>query len=809
MNETKNPFAGVLPKARELVAQMTLEEKASLCSGLDFWHTKGVERLGVPSVMVTDGPHGLRKQPDGADHLGINRSVLSTCFPTAVATACSFDPDLLREMGCAMGEECVQENVAVILGPAANIKRSPLCGRNFEYISEDPLVTGETATALIEGIQSKNVGTSMKHYLVNNQEKARLTSNSIVDERALREIYMAGFEMAVKKAQPWTLMCSYNKINGTYASDNKRMMTDIPRGEWGFAGAIVTDWGAMNDRVEAINAGLDLEMPANGGITDQQIVEAVQAGRLDETAVDACAVRMTALALQAAQNSAQPYNAEAHNQLARKIACESAVLLQNNGTLPTQKTAKVALIGAFAQTPRYQGAGSSKICPHKITSVCDAFTEAKLPFAYSAGYDADTDTPDDALIAKAVETAKSADVVFAVIGLPDRYESEGFDRTHLDLPASHNKLMDALLATKKPVVAVVLAGGVVLMPWRDKASAILMMHLSGQNVGEAARDLLFGDANPCGKLAETFPLALQDVPCLANFGKGGNCEYRESIYVGYRYYDKVKKDVAYPFGHGLSYTSFAYSDLHLSSTAITDTQTLTASVTVTNTGAVAGKEIVQLYVGAPEGAVFKPVRELRAYQKVALAPGESKTVQLALSRRAFAYYNVKAKDWSVDSGVYRIEVGASSRDLRLSAEVSITAANVPAPDYRAAAPDYYAPAPTSGGGFNPAKAQFETVLGCAIPAVPPERPFTLNSTLGQLKVTFIGKQIYNMVGKSAAKMLGDDPDLQTMVAAMAEDMPLRQMAMMSGGAMTPARMNALLDMMNGHFFKGLGGMLKH
>ncbi|SHO52472.1 glycoside hydrolase family 3 C-terminal domain-containing protein [Anaerocolumna xylanovorans] len=811
MEKGNHTLKSVLPKAKELVEQMSLEEKASLCSGKDFWHTKGIERLGIKSMMVTDGPHGLRKQAGDSDHLGINNSVLATCFPTAVATACSFDRDLLYEMGMALGEECVQEEVAVILGPGANIKRSPLCGRNFEYFSEDPLLTGEMAAALISGIQSNNIGASLKHYLANNQEKARLVSNSVIDERALREIYLTGFEIAIKKAQPWTLMCSYNKINDIYASGHKRLMTDIPRGEWGFGGAIMTDWGAMNDRAEGILAGLDLEMPAFDGASDQLIVDMVRAGKLEEKLVDLCAVRMTAIALQAEKTQTTPYDAEVHNELARRIARESAALLKLGNALPADKHKKIALIGEFAKVPRYQGAGSSRISPIRITSVTDAFDAENISYSFAPGYSSASDEPNEALITEAIGVAKEADVIFAFVGLPDSYESEGFDRTHLNMPKAHTGLIEELIATGKKIVAVISAGGVVNIPWRDKVDSILLMNLSGQNSGYAAYDLLFGDYCPCGKLAETYPLSLTDTPSITHFGTGGNIEYRESIYVGYRYYDKAQKQVMYPFGHGLSYTAFTYSGLKLSAKKMGDRDTLQVELVVTNTGKWAGKEIVQLYISAPESTVFKPVRELRDFAKVELQIDESKTVTFTLERRAFAYYNVNVKDWFVESGDYRIEIGASSRDIRLHDTVTIESRQEGAiPDYRAAAPGYYSL--LQPGTYDIPKEQFEAVLGRKVPQERSPRPFTLNSTLGEIRVHWIGRMMNKQIEKSTMQMFeggeGNSSDIVKMIQEMAVDMPLRQLGMLSQGKLSVRMVKGLIDIMNGHILKGIRGLMK-
>ena len=779
-------------QARELAAQMTLEEKASLCSGKNFWESKAVERLGIKSFMLTDGPHGLRKQAGAADHLGLNASVPATCFPPAAATACSFDRALLREVGQAMGRECRAEEVGVILGPAANIKRSPLCGRNFEYFSEDPLVTGESAAGLIEGIQSQNVGACMKHYLANNQEKARLVSNSVVDGRALREIYLAGFEKAVKEAQPWTLMCSYNQINGAYASDHKELMTDVPRGQWGFEGAIMTDWGAMNDRVEAIQAGLDLEMPGPCDGNDEKIVQAVREGRLDEKLVDACAARMVELALRVAQNTKTAYDQAAHHELAGRAARESAVLLRRGSALPLAAGAKLAVVGDFARRPRYQGAGSSKINPTQLTSLCGALDERGVQYTYAPGFEAEGGV-DEALIAQAVQTVQGADVAVVMLGLPDSFESEGFDRAHMDLPENQNRLMAELLKTGTPIAAVLSTGSVVRMPWREQVDSILLLYLGGQNGGSAAADLLLGRANPCGRLAETWPLAVEDTPCHGFFGNGGNVEYRESIFVGYRYYDKANKEVAYPFGHGLSYTDFEYTNLTLSASELAEGSCLTARVTVKNTGALAGKEVVQLYVAPPADGMFRPVRELRAYAKMELAPGESKTVELTLDRRAFAYYDAQAGDWRVDSGTYTIEAGSSSRDIRLTQTVKVqgaapnTALNEKVPAYCDPARQWPAP-----------REQFEAVLGHPVPPARSVRPFTINSTLGEIQTTPAGMAFVQQAKANMAQLMGSgEDDFSKMIDAMLEDMPLRQLAMLSGGTMTPAVLDGLVEMLNG------------
>ena len=659
---------------KALVAKMTLEEKAGLCSGGDFWHTKAVERLGIPMVMVSDGPHGLRKQDLEADHLGINDSIKAVCMPAACATASSFDRSLIKTMGESIGSSCQHEKLAVVLGPAVNIKRSPLCGRNFEYLSEDPYLAGEMAASYINGVQSKNVGTSIKHFAANNQEHRRMSSSSNADERTLREIYFPAFETAVKKAQPWTVMCSYNRINGTYASENKWLLTDVLRDEWGFKGFVMSDWGAVSDRVKGVEAGLDLEMPSSGGVNDKKIVEAVRAGKLDEKYVDLAVERILEIVYRYVENARPdtPWDKEADHLLSAKIAEECMVLLKNSGALPISKTDSVAFIGEFAEKPRFQGGGSSHINSFKITSALEAAASKGLTVKYAKGYDVAADTATAEMISEAVEAAKGAKTAVIFAGLPDSYESEGYDRTHMKLPECQNRLIEAVAAANPNTVVVLHNGSPVEMPWIDKVNAVLEAYLGGQAVGIATVNLLFGDANPCGHLAETFPIKLEDNPSYLYYGgEGDKADYREGIFVGYRYYDKKKMDVLFPFGHGLSYTTFEYSDLKLSSDSIMDTDTLSVSVKVKNTGKTAGKAVVQVYVGDKESTVLRPVRELKGFEKIYLEPGEEKTVEIGLDSRAFAYYNTDIHDFAVESGSFTVEVGESSRDIRLCAEVRV------------------------------------------------------------------------------------------------------------------------------------------
>lgn len=662
----------------KLVAQMTLEEKASLCSGGDFWHTKALERLGIPAVMVSDGPHGLRTQNQEADHLGINDSIVAVCYPTGCASAASFDRALLQEMGESLGEACQAVGVSTILGPAVNIKRSPLCGRNFEYYSEDPYLAGEIATALIKGVQSKNVGTSIKHFAANSQETRRMSSNSKIDERTLREIYYPAFEKAVKEVQPWTVMCSYNLLNGEYTSESKRLLTGVLRDDWGFEGLVVSDWGAVNDRALGVEAGLDLEMPASGGLNDAVIVEAVKAGRLAEEAVDTCVKRVLELVYRYVENRDETavFDRDAQHDLSKKVADNSLVLLKNEGVLPLNKEKKIAVIGKYAKKPRYQGGGSSHINSYKVKGFMD-MAQNDSNITYAQGFIDSEDQIDEALEKEAIEAAKTADVAVIFAGLPDAFESEGYDREHMRMPNCQNHLIDAICEVQDNVVVVLHNGSPVEMPWISKVKGLLEAYLGGEAVGEAEYDILFGNVNPSGKLAETFPIQLEDNPSyLYYIGEGDEVEYREGIFVGYRYYDTKKMNVLFPFGYGLSYTDFAYDNIKLDKTSMKDTDTLTVSVDVTNIGKVAGKEVVELYVKDVESTVIRPEKELKGFEKVSLEPGETKTVSFTLDKRAFAYYSTKISDFHVESGEFEILIGSSVCDIKQKALVNVESTQV-------------------------------------------------------------------------------------------------------------------------------------
>ena len=749
---------------KKMISEMTLEEKASLLSGLDFWHTKPIERLGIPSVMVSDGPHGLRKQDTKGDHLGINDSIKAVCLPTACASAASFDRNMLRMIGEAVGDACQHEEVAVNLGPAVNIKRSPLCGRNFEYFSEDPYLAAQLSTSLIKGIQSRHIGVSVKHFAANSQENRRMSSDSIVDERTLREIYYPAFESAVKEGKAWTVMCSYNRLNGEFASQHRGLLTDLLRGEWGFDGYVVSDWGAVSDRVKGVHAGLDLEMPASGGSNDKRVVDAVRAGLLDEKDVDLAVERILTIHKRYWDN-AKPetvWNMEAQHDLARQLAAECMVLLKNeDAVLPIAENETVAVIGKFAKAPRYQGGGSSHINSFKVESLMDAL-EGMPGITYAQGYDIMTEQPDEALIAEAVETASKACKAVIVAGLPDSFESEGYDRTHMRMPACQVELIQRVAAANPNTIVVLYNGSPIEMPWIGSVKAVVEGYLGGQAVGGATKLVLWGDVNPCGRLPESFPHKLEDNPSYLSYGGEGDAAvYNEGVFVGYRYYDKKKMDVLFPFGYGLSYTTFACSNLTVSADAIKDTDLLTVTVDVTNTGSVTGKEVIQLYVGDPESSVFRPVRELKGFEKVELAPGETKTVSFQLDKRAFAYWHAELHDWFVESGAFTIEIGRSSRDIVLTKEITVE-------------------------GTTEAPVCF-TVNSIFLDLMKsPKAMAVLKPILDGMAQNFGGGE-----SEAASSAISKD-----MMEAMIRYMPLRTVASFSGGQLTYDQLSAMVEMIN-------------
>lgn len=663
---------------KNYVRQMTLEEKAGITSGKDNWFTKAIERLGIPSIRTSDGPHGLRTQDGTSVSLMEGSSVTAICYPAGCATASSFDRSLVNQMGCALGVECQALGVNVLLGPGVNIKRSPLCGRNFEYFSEDPNLAGQLGAAFVKGVQSQGAGTSVKHFFANNQEHRRMDSTSEMDERTMREIYLPAFETIVKEAQPWTIMAAYNRIGGVYATTNKMALTDILRKDWGFEGVVTSDWGANHDRSGAIAAGCDLTMPAED--TDLQIVEAVQAGTLKEEALDACVERILMLAFKAAEakkNGVEfPY--EEHHALARRIASESIVLLKNDGILPLNPHQKIAFLGTYAQQPIYQGGGSSHIYPYQVIGAAEAAKTIGANVIYAPGYDPVSGAATEEQLAQAVNAAKEAEMAVVFIGLPEVMESEGSDRKHMKLPAGHNALVEAVCAANPNTVVVLHNGSPVEMPWVDQPKAIIEAYLGGEAAGEATVDILFGKVNPSGHLAETFPKRLEDTPCYLHYGgENGVVTYNEGLFVGYRYYETKKIETLFPFGHGLSYTNFKFSNLKLSKTEMEDQEELIVHVDVTNIGDRAGKAVVQLYVAPEKEEMIRPVRELKDFCKIHLEPGQTQTVEFKLGFRSFAHWNPIVHNWRVENGYYTIQIGYNAHDIALSECVTVHADPIP------------------------------------------------------------------------------------------------------------------------------------
>lgn len=798
---------------KALLTELTLEEKAALCSGISSWETTPVKRLNIPSVFMADGPHGVRREQKQTSFGNVFMPAMpATCFPPAVTLASSWDTELVKEVGKALGEESLDHEVQILLGPGVNIKRSPLCGRNFEYFSEDPYLAGELAVAYIDGVQSTGVGTSLKHFAVNSQEFRRMTSSSELDERAMREIYLAAFETAVKRSRPYTVMCSYNRVNGTYAAENKHLLDEILRKEWGFDGVVVSDWGAVADRVEGIRAGMNIQMPSADGITDKWIVEAVRKGELDESRLDEIVGEILGLILKCTENATlhHGYKADftAHRKLARKAASHGAVLLKNaDSVLPLDKNADIAVVGALAKNLRTQGSGSSRLNPIKETSFTDYLDEIGKKYAYAEGYDCVTDDTDDRMICEAGEAVKGKDAVLLFIGLTDAFESEAFDRKHLSIPESHLRVLEEVTRYNRNVIVVLTGGSPSAMPYLDKVKAVLNVYLTGEAGGEATYDILFGDVNPSGKLAETFPLALADNP-MHEFYEKENAEYRESIFVGYRYYDTAHKEVLFPFGYGLSYTEFKYSDLKLSADAIDENDVLKVSFKITNVGKVAGAEIAQLYVKDTESTLFVAEKQLKGFKKVYLEPGESDTVTITLDRRSFAYYNVSEKDWRVEAGDFEILVGASSRDIKFSSKVSVSAEECVIPDYRAIAPVYYDIASVK----KYPEADYEALLGRkAEKYVQPKRgEYTMLTCMGQLNHGVIARLVRHLGYKYSVSLLPKDTPYSQikMVRAGALDMPIRNTYAMSSGAVDYMMACGLLDLVNGKFFRGLFRLIK-
>ena len=808
-------------KHKDIVEKMSLKQKADFVSGYDYWHLEEAEELGLPKIMITDGPHGLRKQNPNGKGVGLGNSYPATCMPPAATSACSWDEELLREEGEALAEECLQEKVSVILGPGTNIKRSPVCGRNFEYFSEDPLLAGKMSAGLINGCQSKGIGTSLKHFACNSQEAFRMIINEVIDERTMREIYFPAFEIAVKEAQPWTIMNSYNRINGVYASQNDWLQNKVARDEWGFEGLFVTDWGASVDRVPGLEAGTDLEMPSSGTLNSERIIAAVENGVLDEAVLDEGVDNVVDLIIKSkpALEKDFKYDVEAHHAVARKVAEGSMVLLKNDDNiLPLKSNAKIAVIGEMAKAPRYQGAGSSVINPTKLDNAYDSLIELGADVTYAQGYYKAPPTKKDKnrkseseLTAEAVKVAEAADVALVFIGLTEEFEAEGYDRDNIDMPAAHNALVSEVVKANPNTVVVLAGGSVVNMPWIEDVKALLNMGLSGQAGGSAAANILMGKVNPSGKTAETYPLSFDENPVYGNYpGSPVISEHKESIYIGYRYYDTAKKDVLFPFGFGLSYTTFEYSDIKLSESEIKDNETVTVSFKIKNTGDMDGAEIAQVYVADKESTIFRPEKELRAFTKVFIKAGEEKEVSVTLGKRAFAYYNTNIGDWHVETGEFAVLVGSSSRDIRLEAAVNvISTVEAEIPDYKKSAPAYYTAdiAGMNGG-------QWAAVYGQQLPSAERDTSakITIYNCLDDASHTKwggrIGRLIQSVITKFASAETGDGAMLQ----AMAVQIPMRNFISMSMGVFSPKMAEGLLQILNDDesTFKGvckiLGGV---
>ena len=780
-------------KNAEIIAKLNLEQKCALLSGAGTFTTRGCPKAGVPSITLSDGPNGVRKQAGAADHLGLNPSVPATCFPTAATVACSWDPALGEEIGRAMGEEAAAQEVAVLLGPGLNTKRSPLCGRNFEYFSEDPYLSGKMAAAYVRGIQSEGIAACPKHFAVNSQELRRMASDSVLDERTLRELYLTGFEIVVKEAAPKTIMSSYNLVNGTYANENAHLLQDILRRDWGFSGAVVTDWGGSNDHALGVKNGSTLEMPAPGGDAVRELLAAVQSGKITEADVDARLDELLTLVLDtsaAVQKHSRSFDADAHHALARRAAAESAVLLKNDGgILPLATGARVAVIGDFAETPRYQGAGSSAVNSIKVDTLLDCLAQSGLQCAgFAAGFDRQG-RPDADKKAQAVALAQKADTVLLCLGLDEIKESEGLDRVDMKLADNQIELLQAVEQANPNTVVVLNAGASLETPWLAHCRALVYGALGGQAGAGAMVDVLTGKVNPGGKLAETWANAYEETPARDNFaGAGRAVQYREGLYVGYRYYQTAGVPVAFPFGYGLSYTSYAYSDLKVTADSVT--------LTVTNTGARDGAEIVQVYIAKPGAEIFRPAQELKAFARVPLAAGESRTVTLPLDDKAFRYWNTRTDGWEVEGGRYEVRVGASSADIRLTADVDIRGTNAPDPYAGKALPHY-----KSGSVQNVPDAEWEALLGHPIPQ--DKVKIDRNMTLGELNHSRspLGWLIWAVLTALLnASFKKGKPDLNVLFQY---NMPLRALAKMTSGAISMGMVDGIVMELQGFWIIGL------
>ena len=787
-------------KHKDILDQMTLIEKAAIVGGQGEWQTWPIPRLGIPSMYCSDGPHGIRKQAGAGDHLGLNESLKATCFPTAATVANSWDVALGEKIGQALGEEAMAEDVHILLGPGMNMKRSPLCGRNFEYFSEDPHLAGKMAAAYVRGIQSKGVRSCIKHFAVNSQEERRMAMDAVVDERTLREIYLTAFEIAIREGKAKALMTSYNEVNGEYANENAHLLLDILRGEWGYDGMVVTDWGGSNDHVKGIKCRSNLEMPNPGLDSARQVIAAIENGTLTKAELDLCVDDLLDAILEttkAAKGHSTEFDIEGHHALAREAAAQCAVLLKNEGKiLPLAEGTKVAVIGDFAFKPRYQGAGSSMVNTTKLESFIEIAQESSALeiVASSAGYQRNGD-PDEALKNEAVEAAKQADVVLYFFGLDEMSESEGLDRQHMKLPKVQIELLKALAGANPNIVGILSGGSSIEMDWDKDLKAVLHGYLTGQAGGGAVYDIITGAVNPSGKLAETYPVSYEDTPAFKYYpAKERTSEYREGLYIGYRYFDTAHVPVKYPFGYGLSYTTFEYTDLKVNAEG--------ATFKITNTGKCDGAEIAQLYISLPGAEVFRPEKELKGFAKVFLKAGETKSVNIAFNDMTFRYWNVKDEAWAVEGGIYKVLVGSSSADIRLAADMSVAGVGSGNPYDRKKVPAYY-----SGDITRVPDGQFETLLGRPIPDGSWTRELTENDAICQLKnsKSWLCRRVYGVLeGKKKKAEAAGKPDLNVLFIY---NMPFRAIGKMTGGAVSQEMVQGMVKVVNGHFLGGIGAVI--
>lgn len=811
-------------RVTDIVNSLSLEEKARLCLGNGNWFFRGIEKSGLKEITVSDGPHGLRKVAVEGSKDELPASVPATCFPTAAGLAASWNRELIGEIGSIIEEEAADQRISIVLGPGINIKRNPLCGRNFEYLSEDPFAAGELAASMIEAIQANGTGTSLKHFATNNQESYRMTVDAIIDERTLREIYLAGFERAVKKSAPWTLMCAYNRLNGEYLSDNKKILSDILRDEWGFEGIVISDWGAVNDRVKSLEAGLEIEMPYSGRYNVESIKKAVEDGTISEEILDRAVSRIIKILIDAnnkleKKESGRGFDVETHHSTAKKAAGESIVLLKNeNNTLPLKENEKIAVIGEFAKKPRYQGAGSSRINPTKIDNFLDKIKESYPDAIFSDGYTlsaSEQKQTDDQLINQAVEAAEKADKIIVLCGLPDEYESEGFDRKNMKMPETHNRLVSELAKTGKPVVVCLSNGSPVEMPWNNDVAAIIESYLHGQAGAGALADIITGKINPSGKLSESFPIKLEDCPSSSYFPQGPRqVEYREGIYVGYRYYDTANVPVLFPFGHGLSYTSFEYSNLSVSKNEIINAANkasfnIEVKLNIKNTGNVSGKEIVQIYIASPQTDTHKPAKELKGFDKVELEAGEEKEISIQLDYRSFAYWSTYEDDWKVDSGAYKIIAAASSIDTRLSDIVNIDDDSIQSENLEnIKLAEYKSINNNADAIHNISDNCFEEAIGYKLPENVLNKNWNRTTTIYDFRATWIGEILYKGSKKVNADFEERIENSAGMFEAQAREMPLRAIAQFSGDLCNMEMIDAFILLGKGKFFKGIGNLIK-